>query len=184
METFESKQGAVIIMNPDNGDILAMVNYPDFDPNQTQNLDLEKAKNSIVTESYELGSVMKTFFGIAGVAERIVTPDTIIDCENKTTAHIHGMRVNTWKAHGLLTFSQTIELQTILELQKSPNNLAQNYIRITHNVDLVKKRKLLFLENSGVLLPIRQLGQNNHWHHCHMDMKYVRHCYNLQLHFV
>lgn len=150
MEQFDSKEGAVIIMNPDNGDILAMVNYPDFDPNHTEQLDLSATKNRIVTETYELGSVMKTFFACAALAEHIVTPQTMVDCENKKTVFLQGIRVNTWKAHGNLTFSEVIELS---------NNIGTTKIALQVDKKLYDHyKKWGFSEKTGINFPGEQKG--------------------------
>lgn len=106
---FPAQEGAVLIMDPDSGEILTMAQYPDFDPNAQEQLSIAHTRNKIITDTYELGSVMKTFLAFAALEEGIVTPEELIDCENKTTALVEGMRVNTLKAHGLISFSQVIE---------------------------------------------------------------------------
>ncbi|MFC1842028.1 peptidoglycan D,D-transpeptidase FtsI family protein [Candidatus Dependentiae bacterium] len=104
-----AKDGAIIIMDPKNGDILSMVNYPYFDPNNTQQFDPAKSKNKIITECYELGSVIKVFSALAALEQGVVTPDELIDCKSKKTAFVDGRQINTVKAHGLITFSQVVE---------------------------------------------------------------------------
>jgi len=106
---YGAKEGAVLIMDPQNGDILAMVNYPYFDPNNKQSFSPETSKNKIVTESYELGSVIKVFAALAALEEGVVKPDEMIDCKCKKTAYIDGRKINTVKAHGLLSFSEVVE---------------------------------------------------------------------------
>lgn len=151
---FNSSEGAVIVINPNNGDILAMVNYPDFDPNHTEQLDLNCTKNRIVTETYELGSVMKTFFACSALAEHIVTPQTIIDCENKKTIYLSGIRVNTWKAHGNLTFSEVIELS---------NNIGTTKIALQVDKKLYDHyKKWGFGEKTGISFPGEQKGFITH----------------------
>lgn len=107
---FNAKEGAVLVINPKNGEIIVMAQYPTFDANDTQALNLELTKNKVITESYELGSVMKAFTALAALAENVVTPDEIIDCQNVKTGYIDGFKISTWKAHDKLTFSQVIEL--------------------------------------------------------------------------
>jgi len=106
---YGAKEGAVLIMDPKNGDILAMVNYPYFDPNKKMSFSPEKSKNSIVTECYELGSVIKVFAALAALEEGVATMDEMIDCKGKKSAYIDGRQINTVKAHGLLSFSEIVE---------------------------------------------------------------------------
>jgi cell division protein FtsI/penicillin-binding protein 2 len=101
---WESPEAAAVVMNPENGDILAMVS---ISPNQNGDL-LIDSKNYPTNNMYEFGSVNKIFTALAALEEGIVTLDTMIDCKGKTTAYIEGRVVNTWKAHGLLPFWEVI----------------------------------------------------------------------------
>ncbi|MCP6769727.1 penicillin-binding transpeptidase domain-containing protein, partial [Klebsiella pneumoniae] len=62
-----SKNGSVLICDPDTGDILVMANYPDFDPNKTDSFIQEHTKNRIITDAYEYGSVIKGFLALAAL---------------------------------------------------------------------------------------------------------------------
>lgn len=109
VKKFEALEGAVIIMDPQTGDILAATNYPDFDPQNTQHLDPSCTKPKVFTDTYEFGSVIKVFLGLAALDENVVTPDTIFNCHNTKHIILEGMRINTVKAHGMLTFSELIQ---------------------------------------------------------------------------
>ena len=108
MEQFESKEGQALIMDAQNGDILAMVNKPGFDINDTKDIDLEKTKNKIVTDVHELGSVIKIFLALAALDENVVQEEELIDCEGKKTTFVDHIKVNTWKAFGILSFKEVI----------------------------------------------------------------------------
>lgn len=108
VKKFNAKEGAIIIMDPNNGDILAMANYPSFDPNNTTDLDVANTKNILVTDAYELGSVIKICAALAALEEKVVTPDELIDCKDSKTAIIDGRVINTWKGHGIIPFEQVI----------------------------------------------------------------------------
>jgi cell division protein FtsI (penicillin-binding protein 3) len=110
VKKFGSTEGSIIIMDPATGDILSMATYPSFDPHATQTLDLEKTKNKVLTEVYELGSVMKIFAALAALEEKVVTPDELIDCENTLSTVINRVRINTVKPNGRISFEEVIEL--------------------------------------------------------------------------
>lgn len=99
VEKHEAKGGAVLAIDPDSGEILAMASSPGFDPNLARIRDLEKTKNILVTECFELGSVIKVFAALAALEEEVVTIDEEIDCEGKMT-YIDGFRVENWKSLG------------------------------------------------------------------------------------
>lgn len=102
--------GAVVIMDPQNGEILSIASYPDFDPNSLQELDQVSTRLIPVTDSYEFGSVMKVFVALAALAEGVVTSDELIDCENKSETRIDGMRFTTTQSsvNGEIPFSEVV----------------------------------------------------------------------------
>ena len=86
IDKYHAKEGAVIIMDPNTGDILAMTNYPSFNPNNFAEKDLAITKNTVLTEAYELGSVFKIPSALAALEERVVNPgrtDRLQECRNR-----------------------------------------------------------------------------------------------------
>ena len=93
-----ASSGAVLIIDPDEGDVLAMANYPSFDVNnKIENFDI--TKNIVATECFEIGSIMKVFTALAVLEEEVVDIDEEIDCEGKLT-YIDGFKVENWKSLG------------------------------------------------------------------------------------
>ena len=69
--------GQIIVLEPDSGRILALANFPDFDPNQySKEIDLNIFQNSAVQKLFEPGSIMKPFTMAAALNEGKITPDT------------------------------------------------------------------------------------------------------------
>lgn len=112
LERFKAKEGAVIIVDPESGDILSMVTAPTFDPNNTTQLDVEQTRNRVIADAYELGSVFKVFAALAALEEGVVAIDELIDCQNSTTAYIDGRRVNTVESsvRGVVPFMEVISV--------------------------------------------------------------------------
>ena len=73
-----ASSGQVLVMNPKNGDILAMVSLPDFNPNDWLNSLHSQRKNTTITDVYEPGSIFKIITMAAVLEEGIVTPGSII----------------------------------------------------------------------------------------------------------
>jgi cell division protein FtsI/penicillin-binding protein 2 len=70
VEDFEARSGTVIVMDPKTGAILAMANYPNYDPNEYWNIkDSSILNNLAVSHVYEFGSVSKIFTAAAVVEE-------------------------------------------------------------------------------------------------------------------
>ncbi len=91
-EAMMGKKGALVAMDPQNGDILALVSKPDFDPNLfARRISPENWKrisensshplqNRAIQGQYPPGSVYKIIMAIAGLEEKIITPETTFQC--------------------------------------------------------------------------------------------------------
>lgn len=149
-------EGGAIIMNPENGEIFAMVSVPCFDPNNTHEIEMALTKNKVITEAYELGSVIKVCAAIAALEEGIVTPDELIDCKNAKTAYIEGRKINTVKENGIIPFWQVIA-------ESNNIGIAQVAQRVdTKMYDYYKR--LGFAQKTGINIPGEQKGFLNHPH--------------------
>jgi cell division protein FtsI (penicillin-binding protein 3) len=73
---FRSKGSAAILMNVNNGEIISMVSYPDFDLNKRETMNDLNFINRATKSVYELGSVFKTFTIAAGLEEGVIEKDT------------------------------------------------------------------------------------------------------------
>jgi cell division protein FtsI (penicillin-binding protein 3) len=80
LERLQAKRGAVLVMNPENGDILAYALMPTYDPNQYKGLAWESIKNWVANDVYEPGSTMKVFTIASALDAGRITPATRFDC--------------------------------------------------------------------------------------------------------
>jgi cell division protein FtsI (penicillin-binding protein 3) len=93
VRTTEARAGSVVVMDPRTGEILAIANYPTFNPNQPWESAPADRRNRAVTDRYEPGSTIKTFTIAGALAAGAIRPDQIFDCE-------HGaMRVAEYTIH-------------------------------------------------------------------------------------
>jgi len=72
-----AEKGQVIVMDPNNGDILAMVAYPGFNPNEDETTDINR-KNPCVSDVYEPGSVFKVITFAGALESGVITPQTVM----------------------------------------------------------------------------------------------------------
>lgn len=121
-EALKEKRGALVLMDVHNGEILAMVSTPSFDPNLfvagVSTKEYKKLSNAIqrplynraVRGLYPPGSTMKPFIGLAGLDKGFITPNTETYCTGKyklpTASHVF----KDWKktGHGLMNFRRAI----------------------------------------------------------------------------
>lgn len=99
--------GSVIVMNPNTGEILALANWPKFNPNAASEVSAEARMNRAVTALYEPGSTFKLITLAAAFDLGIVRPEDVFDCENGAV-YVAGHRIRDHKAFGLLTVSDIL----------------------------------------------------------------------------
>jgi cell division protein FtsI/penicillin-binding protein 2 len=89
-----STSGEILIMNPRNGEILAMASYPTFDPNAYFNADASVMRNPIISEQFEPGSVMKVITVAAALDTGAVTPDFTYN--DQGVLNVGGIDIRNW----------------------------------------------------------------------------------------
>lgn len=127
-------EGTVIVMDPKTGAILAMCNYPDFDPNEYNKVkDPNYYNDSAIFKAYEPGSIFKPITMAAALDLGRLTPETTY--EDTGEVKIAGFTINNYdkKAHGIKTMTQVLEesLNTgaIFASQKVGNELFKKYVK-------------------------------------------------------
>ncbi|MBI5220887.1 MAG: penicillin-binding protein 2 [Candidatus Liptonbacteria bacterium] len=104
-----AKSGSVIVEDPRTGQIIAMANVPQFDPNNYAASPVAWFLNPTVQQIYEPGSVFKVFTMAAGIDSGRITPETeFVDTGSLT---LNGRTIKNWdlKAHGRVTMTNVIE---------------------------------------------------------------------------
>ncbi len=78
VELNKAKGGALVMLDAKTGEVLALVNQPDYNPNNRANWNPKQARNRSVTDTFEPGSTFKPFAISAALEAGIVKPETII----------------------------------------------------------------------------------------------------------
>ncbi len=147
-----AKEGSAIIINPQNGEILAMANYPCFNPNKEVK-NLEITKNKTMTECYEFGSVIKVFAALSALEEEVTTLDEVIDCEGKVT-YIDRFRIENWKSVGNLSFRDVVRYSSNVGIAKIAKRLGPKLFENFEKLGFNKPTGLEFPgERSGFITP-------------------------------
>lgn len=74
-----AESGSIVTLDAHTGEILAMVNYPVYNPNSTKTVNQDNMRNRAMTDVYEPGSTMKTFTLVAALESGRFTTETMID---------------------------------------------------------------------------------------------------------
>ena len=104
----KAKAGSVVVLDVHTGEVLALANYPSYNPDKRRTLSGEQLRNRALTDTFEPGSVMKPFtIGLALETGR-VTPQTIIDTTPGRIT-IGGSTISDSHPNGVLTVEGVIQ---------------------------------------------------------------------------
>lgn len=114
--------GMVVVMDPHSGAVLAMANYPSYNPNQHKKYKSWLKKNRTITDVFEPGSTMKMFTAGAILQERLHKPEDIVFCENGRYK-VYNHYIRDTKKMGWLTFENVIAKSSNIGMVKLVENM-------------------------------------------------------------
>ena len=129
VEKYDAVSGSVIVMNPMSGQIIALANYPTYDPAKFMDEEKESTQsphrktleriNIAISETYEPGSIMKPLTISSAVDLKKVKPETTF--EDKGPVSYSGYVIDNWdyKHYGT---------QTIIQLLQKSNNIGAAWV--------------------------------------------------------
>ena len=108
VESNNAKAGGAIVIDARNGEILALANWPTYNPNNRHNLSGAQLRNRAITDTFEPGSVMKPFTAALALEKGRVHFDTVINCAPGRMT-IGSATISDAHPHGALTVAQVIQ---------------------------------------------------------------------------
>ncbi len=110
VEAYQAESGTIIIMNPVSGAILAMANWPNFNPNEYgQVASIDYFQNPAIQKLYEPGSVFKPITMAAGLDAGKVEPETLYQDEGRVNVGGSVIGNVDSKSYGWQTMTQVLE---------------------------------------------------------------------------
>ena len=103
-----AKSGMALVMESDTGKVLAMANYPTFNPNAYSRYSLAQLRNHVVVDSFEPGSTFKVFTIASALDAGIIKAADMYNCENGTY-RIADRTIHDDHPHSRLTVSEIIK---------------------------------------------------------------------------
>ena len=123
VEAQRAKGGSVVVLDVQTGEVLALANYPSYDPNNRKNLTGEQLRNRALTDIYEPGSTMKPVTVALALEQKKVTPQTVIATDpGKLT--IQGATIGDVHNYGTLTVSGIIQKSSTVGVAKVAQRLS------------------------------------------------------------
>ena len=108
VEKHSAKAGGAIVIDARNGEILALANWPTYNPNNRERLSGAQLRNRAITDTYEPGSVMKPFTAALALEKGKVRFDTVINCAPGRMS-IGPATISDSHPHGALTVAEVIQ---------------------------------------------------------------------------
>lgn len=108
VEKHNAKAGGAIVIDARNGEILALANWPTYNPNNRERLSGAQLRNRAITDTYEPGSVMKPFTAALALEKGKVRFDTVINCAPGRMS-IGPATISDSHPHGALTVAEVIQ---------------------------------------------------------------------------
>jgi len=157
VEKHAALSGSAVLINARTGEVLAMSNYPSFNPNTSRSAQRSKyIKNRVVTDIFEPGSTLKPLTVSAALKNNSVTPSTLIDTAKGFYRVGKRLTVRDTHANGIISVKEVV--------QKSSN------IGTTHIVEGLEKKYLWSMLNSfgmgtktGIQYPGEVTGKIHHY---------------------
>ena len=108
VEKFKAKAGAAVVLDVHTGEVLALANYPSYDPNDRRKLTGQQLRNRVMTDTFEPGSTLKPFTVALALDSGRVKPTTLIDT-GAGRYTIADRTITDTKAHGVISVAEIIE---------------------------------------------------------------------------
>lgn len=130
----KAKAGSVIVLDAHTGEVLALANYPSYNPAKRQNLTGGQLRNRALTDSFEPGSTMKPLIVSLALEKGLVTPDSVI-ATNGGRLSLGGFTIHDDHASTALTVSQVIQKSSNvgaakISLQMPPRDVWDMYTEV------------------------------------------------------
>ena len=104
----KARAGSVVVLDSTTGEVLALANYPSYEPGKRQNLSGAQLRNRALTDTFEPGSTMKPFIAALALEKGLVRPESGIQTA-PGRLQIGGSTISDAHPQGLLTVNQVVQ---------------------------------------------------------------------------
>lgn len=151
VEAANAKSGVAIVLDPKTGEVLAMANYPTFDPNKFNEAAPDNYSNKAIQSLYAPGSVFKLVTYSSAMEEKLITPDGTVECGNGSI-NVAGHVFRDSHCHKNISYTDAFAVSSNIGAIKTGMSLGKEKF-----YDYA--RNFGFGEPSGIELPAEVRGQ-------------------------
>lgn len=119
---YHAKAGIAVVVEPFSGEVLALANYPFFNPNNSSRQSSQQWRNRAVTDSFEPGSTFKTILAAAALEEDVVGKEDLFYCEFGKYSFA-GKTIHDTHEYGWLPFYKIIQYSSNIGVTKVAEKL-------------------------------------------------------------
>lgn len=162
IEQTHAKNGTVVVQDPNSGELLAVANWPTFDPNNAGSYPDEVRMDRAVSAAYEPGSTFK-LITLAGALENGITnPNEMIDCQMGSIL-VSGRLIHDHKPFGVLSVRDILAQSSDVGTIKIALRLgAPKFYQVIRDFDIGEPTGIeLPGENRGLMRPIENWSANS-----------------------
>lgn len=123
----KAKAGAIVVLDAKTGEVLALANLPDFNPNNREKLTAAQSRNRVMTDTFEPGSTMKPFTAAAAIETGKFSPGTFIETGGGSMT-IGPATIHDAHKEGRLTVEQVIQKSSNVGSAKMALALPAEYL--------------------------------------------------------
>ncbi|MCF7876156.1 penicillin-binding protein 2 [Candidatus Bipolaricaulota bacterium] len=156
VEKFKAEKAWGVVIDPASGAVLGMAQNKGYNPNVYDNYTGEERKNIPISNSFEPGSVLKVFSGLAALDHGIVEPDTMVNGNSPIYLYNHPINNAQYRDYGVVPFSEVIK-----------HSINTGIIRVSQDLGERKLYNFLnkvgFGKKTGIELPGEQSGAFKHY---------------------
>ncbi|WP_371763522.1 peptidoglycan D,D-transpeptidase FtsI family protein [Massilia sp.] len=180
VEKFHAKAGAAVVLDVHTGEVLALANWPTYNPNDRSHLTGEQLRNRVITDTFEPGSTLKPFTVALALDKGLIKPTTLFDTGNGRyqtgghtirDTHPHGVidvttiiqkssNIGTTKISELLSAQEMWEMFTKVGFGQAPRygfpGAAAGRVRPYKSWPIVAKANMSF--GQGISMSLLQLA--------------------------
>ena len=114
----QAQAGSVVVLDAQTGELLALANYPSYNPARRLSHRNAPLRNRALTDSFEPGSTVKPFVAALALEKGVVAPSTPIHLSQNGRLAVGGSTISDTHAHAVLTLSEVVQKSSNIGMVK------------------------------------------------------------------
>jgi cell division protein FtsI (penicillin-binding protein 3) len=114
----QAQAGSVVVLDAQTGEMLALANYPSYNPARRLSHKNAPMRNRALTDSFEPGSTVKPFVAALALEKGVVSPSSAIQLSSNGRLNVGGSTISDTHAHAMLTLNEVVQKSSNIGMVK------------------------------------------------------------------